>query len=268
MPRRWRLICDGAASGAWNMGVDEALLESVRAGGDPILRLYRWNGPWLSIGYGQRPGAARLCACREAGVGVVRRATGGAAVLHGGDLTYAVAAREEVVPGGLQASYRRITEILSSALAALGVDTQRVVRGAPDPRARDFDCFAEPAPDELCVGGRKLLGSAQRRAAGAFLQHGSLRVVPDAASAAGAAGLAADRATSLVEQGYEGGFEPLCRAIVRAAGTGLDAVFQGGPLAETERALARERCAAHALDPLAPPPGLPRDASRERMDDR
>ena len=72
------------------MGMDEALLASVVAGGPPTLRLYRWQGAWLSLGYSQRLSSRRLAACRQAGVGVVRRVTGGRAVLHGGDLTYAV----------------------------------------------------------------------------------------------------------------------------------------------------------------------------------
>ena len=66
MPRRWRLLLDGPAAGAWNMGVDEALLASAAAGGLPTLRLYTWRGPWLSLGYGQHGSEKRLAACAQA----------------------------------------------------------------------------------------------------------------------------------------------------------------------------------------------------------
>jgi lipoate-protein ligase A len=230
------------------MGVDEALFASARAGGEPVLRLYRWDGPWLSIGYGQRVNGALLDACRSAGVGVVRRATGGGAVLHGGDLTYAVAAPEAALAGGLRASYRRITDVLLRALASLGLEAKRVDGAGPPARARVFDCFAAPAPEEICARGRKLQGSAQRRAGGAFLQHGSLRMLPDAREASRAAGLAAPAAA--------------------AAESALDAAFQRSELADSELDSARERCFAHAEDPLGPPVGVPGDASRERMDGR
>jgi lipoate-protein ligase A len=250
------------------MGVDEALFASARAGGEPVLRLYRWDGPWLSIGYGQRVNGALLDACRSAGVGVVRRATGGGAVLHGGDLTYAVAAPEAALAGGLRASYRRITDVLLRALASLGLEAKRVDGAGPPARARVFDCFAAPAPEEICARGRKLLGSAQRRAGGAFLQHGSLRMLPDAREASRAAGLAAPAAASLAELGYAGDFDSVRAAIVSAAESALDAAFQRSELADSELDAARERCFAHAEDPLGPPVGVPGDASRERMDGR
>ena len=94
MSLAWRLIEDGPGSGGWNMGVDEALLASAVAG-RATLRLYSWDGPWLSLGYGQPSRGDLRSACLEAGVGMVRRVTGGRAVLHGSDLTYAIAAPEE-----------------------------------------------------------------------------------------------------------------------------------------------------------------------------
>ncbi len=84
MPRAWRLLLDDAGSGFWNMAVDQALLESASLDGVASLRLYTWQGPWLSLGYGQRLEEERRAACDAAGVGVVRRVTGGRAVLHGG----------------------------------------------------------------------------------------------------------------------------------------------------------------------------------------
>ncbi|NNL66067.1 MAG: hypothetical protein HKP30_07495, partial [Myxococcales bacterium] len=176
MPGDWRLLIHGAGTGAWNMGVDEALLDSARRG-QATLRLYRWEGPWLSLGYGQRLSETRRAACAAAGVGLVQRMTGGLAVLHGGDLTYTVAAPAALLPPGLRASYCLVADALCAAFGALGVTLERepdcTPGHRPSGRRRGFDCFAVPAPDELLAGGRKLAGSAQRRAGGAVLQHGS-----------------------------------------------------------------------------------------------
>ena len=121
---RWRLIVDGPADGLWNMGVDESLLKTAVTGGAPTLRFYRWRGPWLSLGYSQRPRAELHAACTRAGVGVVRRVTGGRAVLHGEDLTYALAAAESELPvevGGRMALYDRVATALRAALRVVGV---------------------------------------------------------------------------------------------------------------------------------------------------
>jgi lipoate-protein ligase A len=189
-------------------------------------------------------------------------------VLHGGDLTYAVAAQEDALAGGLRESYRRITDVLLRALVSLGLEAKRVDGVGRAPRARVFDCFADPAPEEICAGGRKLLGSAQRRAGGSFLQHGSLRMRPDARDASRAAGLAAPAAISLAELGYEGDFGSVRAAIVSAAESALEVAFQRSELADSELDAARARCFEHAEAPLGPPAGVPGDASRERMDGR
>ncbi|MCH2171164.1 hypothetical protein MK489_10305, partial [Myxococcota bacterium] len=117
----WRWLEHGDGAGPWNMGVDEALLESAISRGEPTLRFYGWQGAWLSLGYGQgdmRPG--RRQEFRQAGVGCVWRVTGGRAVLHGGDLTYAVAAPAHRLPEGLQPTYALIADALVEALAELG----------------------------------------------------------------------------------------------------------------------------------------------------
>jgi lipoate-protein ligase A len=243
----WRFLDDGDGPGAFNMGVDEALLATARDTGRATLRLYAWTGPWLSLGYGQSRAPARAAACSRAGVGIVRRVTGGLAVLHGADLTYAVAAPEDALPPGLQASYGLVADALCRALALLGVTVERTP--SPGPGAggglrRGFDCFAEPAPDELLAGGRKLAGSAQRRAGGALLQHGSIRLAPDPPVAAAAAGLDPARATSLAELGGN----PDRRVVARAVRAGFEAVLaplgvslQEGSLEDRERRQALQR---------------------------
>jgi lipoate-protein ligase A len=239
-------LLDGPAAGTWNMGVDEALLASAAQGGVPSLRFYAWQGPWLSLGYGQRLCEERLATCAAAGVGVVRRATGGLAVLHGADLTYAVAAPERLLPPGLRPTYETLATALLAALRALGVEAQRGAAAVPDAGSDGFDCFAEPAADELCVGGRKLVGSAQRRGGGAVLQHGSLRLAPDPGPARCATGLGGAGATSLQELGCRVACERLQSVLVEAFAAALDARFERGILAPAEAALAARRGA----DPL------------------
>jgi lipoate-protein ligase A len=253
VPRAWRLLIDGEASGPWNMGVDEALLASAIAGGRSTLRLYRWNGPWLSLGYGQHLGAERLAACGEAGVGVVRRLTGGGAVLHGGDLTYAIAAPEALLPPGLRATYQLAGAALRSALSALGIDARPSPGAAPTPHRGAFDCFSEPAGDELCAEGRKLVGSAQRRARGGVLQHGSIRVYPDPAPLRAAAGLDAGVATSLRELACEHSRKTLVEACAAAFSRVLEVRFESGFLEAGEERTAHERAVSHRGDPIAVP---------------
>ena len=247
----WRLVEEEAASGPYNMGVDEVLLGSARDSGHATLRLYRWDGPWLSLGYGQALSDARAAACRAAGVGVVRRSSGGLAVLHGADLTYAVAAPEAALPPGLHGSYALVAEALCDAFRCLGVAVQRTPLGDSGRglHRTGFDCFSEPAPGELLAGGRKLAGSAQRRAQGAVLQHGSIRLEPDAPEAAAAAGIDPARATSLAE--LRGNPElPKVRAAVAAgfatvlAPLGVSLV--SGSLTARERASALGRSELHA----------------------
>ena len=125
---RWRLLLDGPGTGPWNMAVDDALLRSAQAGALPTLRFYSWDGAWLSLGLSQALSTTRQRLCRDAGVGIVRRATGGRAVLHGADLTYAVAAPIGELPAGLQATYAQLGEALRLGLAG------RAVRGRAQAR--------------------------------------------------------------------------------------------------------------------------------------
>jgi len=254
MAEAWRLIvASRPATGFWNMAVDEALLAAASDGVPPTLRLYGWSGPWLSLGHAQPFDDATLAACRSAGVGVVRRVTGGRAVLHGADLTYAVTASERALPDGLHASYRVLSDALVDALRGLGIRAERVARGADRvaPAGR-FDCFADAADDEVCAGGRKLAGSAQRRAGGALLQHGSIRLAPDPPEAARIAGTGAG-ATSLAELGMAPGAarRTLARVLPKALAERLGVAFSSASLAPSERARAHRLAAALRRDPLA-----------------
>ena len=175
MEERWRLIVNPPADGAWNMGVDCALLDcAARDGSSPVLRLYGWNQPTLSIGYAQKPETDVNLAFLESGkIPLVRRPTGGRAILHWDELTYAV-----TIPshsrffGSLTEMYATVAVPLRDALTRLGLslDTDgrtAGVRGNPC-------CFATRLKHEISVNGKKIIGSAQRRLKTAALQHGSI----------------------------------------------------------------------------------------------
>lgn len=261
MSHAWRLIETGPASGSWNMGVDEALLATAIAG-RATLRLYSWDGPWLSLGYAQEGGDDLTRDCRLAGVGLVRRATGGRAVLHGGDLTYAIAAPESALPSGLRAAYLKVSQVLLWALESVGVKAERVPgdgrnRSRGPRRSEAFDCFEVPAPDEICLGRGKLAGSAQRRAGGAVLQHGSIRLRPDPEAAAGAVGLLGAGATSLQQEGHEVAEGDLRQALVEAFGEVFGVALAPDSVSASEHSTALSRVRQHSRDPLSRPQ-LPR----------
>ncbi len=176
----WRLLVTEPADGATNMALDEALWRGRQAGtSPPTLRFFAWDPPTVSLGYGQPlDGAISLEACRALGVGLVRRPTGGSAIYHDGperELTYSVLATSDdlgVAPDLLE-TYRWIAAALVRGLRALGVPAEMVPvpdTAGPTPAF----CFARTGRYEIEVGGRKLVGSAQRRQGTAFLQHGSV----------------------------------------------------------------------------------------------
>jgi lipoate-protein ligase A len=174
-----RLIREPCLDGAANMARDEALLLGALRGGAPSLRLYGWGVPTLSLGAHQPVSDIDREACRRRGVDLVRRPTGGGAVLHHRELTYAVAGRlgSPPFPTSVIAVYEWIAGALIGGLARLGVAAE-ASRGTFRGRA-PADCFGAPSARELTVGGRKLVGSAQLRRRGAFLQHGSLLLALD-----------------------------------------------------------------------------------------
>jgi lipoate-protein ligase A len=264
----WRILRDGAAHGAWNMGVDEALLATAARTGAPTFRLYGWQGSWLSLGYAQDLPRQQGQACSRSGVGLVRRATGGRAVLHGCDLTYCVTAPLELIPSGLDGSYEALSGALLDALRAVGVGADCSASDAPASRHALFDCFQHPAAHEICVSGRKLVGSAQRRWNGAFLQHGSIRLSADPTAAATAAGLAGSAATSLEEEGHHIDVTSLRDACIESFGARLGGRWELGTLSEIERVHAHKRRVAHQQNSLQLSGLTHRNGSRAPLSDR
>ncbi|MEK6597651.1 MAG: hypothetical protein AABY91_04900 [Gemmatimonadota bacterium] len=160
------------------MAIDRALLDLAIAEGSCLLRLYRWEPHCLSFGRHEpvlkRYGRERIEAL---GVDCVRRPTGGRAVWHARELTYAVAAPNSF--GSLPAAYQRIHEMLGNAVRGLGAPVTLAAPPGRIPTPSDGACFAAPVGGELLVAGRKVLGSAQVRGDGGLLQHGALLLGDD-----------------------------------------------------------------------------------------
>lgn len=175
----WRLLIDPPQAPAWNMAVDEALLDGWRAGDPPIVRLYGWSPAALSLGRFQ---AADELVCPPGAV-VVRRLSGGAAIHHRPDeVTYALVAPYALFdPPRPRTAYLAVHAALTGALRELGVPApDGAGEGSRVPRALPRGlCFASATAEDLVVGGRKLIGSAQRRRGAVFLQHGSLPLSRD-----------------------------------------------------------------------------------------
>jgi lipoate-protein ligase A len=176
MTMRCRVFSYESADGPSNMARDEAMLDAVAE--DPscaLLRTYGWSEPTLSLGYFQ-PVALADGEPRWRGQPLVRRPTGGGAIWHHHELTYALvlpAAHPLARPSS--ALYQGVHAALARLLQAHGIDVQRRGPDAPPQSAgRPFLCFADRDPEDLVVHGIKLVGSAQRRRSGAVLQHGSM----------------------------------------------------------------------------------------------
>jgi lipoate-protein ligase A len=196
----WRLIADGDLTGDHNMARDVAILEAVSPGeAPPTLRLYGWSPPCLTLGRHQGVEAADLEFCEREGIEVVRRPTGGRALLHHLELTYAVVAPLGTgsLPRPLQDAYRTICRALVQAMRSLGVEAEltggEVNLELPGPRTT-VPCFEAPAGGEVVVRGRKLVGSAMRAHAGTILQHGAILLDWDGRLQAGSMGLDDDSA--------------------------------------------------------------------------
>ncbi len=177
----WRLLFDeadpcDAHSGAWNMAVDETLLESVRVGGPVTVRFYAWSPPCLSFGRNQPArGIFDPSLAARRSIDLVRRPTGGSAVFHCLEVTYAVAASVGLL-GGPRNSYAEINHALVNGLARLGVAASTSASCARSGFAAEArtPCFQQVAKGEVVAGGGKLVGSAQRCERRAILQHGSI----------------------------------------------------------------------------------------------
>jgi lipoate-protein ligase A len=187
-----RLLITGPGEAAFNMALDQAIAEAVRAGRAPAtIRFYGWERPAVSLGSFQGIDGINAGFLKETGIPIVKRPTGGRAILHGNELTYSVSSRYEgKLRGNLFACYRTISEALEAAIRKLGVPVEaRRRREKPDARpggpahghSNSAVCFQSVSFGEITFGGRKLVGSAQKRWTDGFLQQGSIPYEIDAA---------------------------------------------------------------------------------------
>jgi lipoate-protein ligase A len=253
----WRLLQDDAAHGARNMAVDEAILEAVASGeAPPTLRLYSWRPPCLSLGFAQPIDQVERGRLRERGWDLVRRPTGGRAILHTDEITYAVVVSEKLAPvtGDVLATYRFFSEGLVEALRALGVQVEiqpQVDRS--NSRREEPVCFEVPSSYEITVHGKKLVGSAQVRRKGTVLQHGTIPLSGDIGRICQVLAFEGERArlsatervraragsvSELLGDGLE--WEKAAQALVEGFSRALGVRFERDQLSERETARANE----------------------------
>jgi lipoate-protein ligase A len=183
MKKQWRFIKSSLHSPAFNMAIDEAIMHEVAAGeSPPTLRFYRWQPATLSIGYFQSAlKELDLDKVKEKKVGLVRRPTGGRAVLHDQELTYSIILPDTYpeLPQSVTESYRMLSMGLVAGFKRLGLQADMVNLSAKDGENEltlmgSAACFDSPSWYELVVEGQKIAGSAQVRQNGVVLQHGSV----------------------------------------------------------------------------------------------
>ena len=252
----WRLLHSAPTGGATNMAVDEAVARTAAKGQvPPTLRLYAWEPACLSLGRGQPVTDVDCQALKAAGLGLVRRPTGGGAIFHVDELTYSVIAPEtEVrVAGGIVESYRRLSAGLMRGLEQLGVadlaadkraaDQRAAERRAENRRLKGPVCFESPSDYEITTGGRKLVGSAQMRSRGVVLQHGTVplhgdiaRICPLLAARPDPARVRARAATVAETLGRTVTWSEVAGAVAAGFAEALNIHLEPGALTDEERA--------------------------------
>jgi lipoate-protein ligase A len=252
----WRLLIDPPASGEWNMAVDEAILETAGRGTSlPTLRLYAWHPACLSLGYAQSFNDVDVPRLKANGWDVVRRATGGRAILHVDELTYSVTGPpdEPRLQGSVLESYQRLSRALLEAVHSLGLAVKIEEHGPLPSAGKGPVCFEVPSAYEIVVDGKKLIGSAQARKKEGVLQHGTLPlhgdltritqslVFEDEAARELAARKLLQRATTVESvTGQVIAWETAAKAFVSAFESQLGLTFERGELTGEEKARAEE----------------------------
>lgn len=248
----WRLIDSGSLPSALNMGIDQALLQLYASGeSPPTLRFYQWNPPGISLGRLQRRPGFDADACQRLGFDVVRRPTGGRAVLHQSDLTYSIiAGTQDGIPITLSAAYHLLCRGLLAGFRLLEIEAEL---GQDQSRADQPDvCFLRSLIGDIVFQGKKFVGSAQTWSGSALLQHGSILL--ESQTATWAELLGGDegtrhtncedlkkRMTSLSEiLGHVPPIHTVKAAIVKGMAQALGVVFAEGQLTTTEWALGHE----------------------------
>jgi len=257
--KTWRLLVDEPAGAAYNMAVDEAIMISHSKGEvPPTLRLYQWSPPAVSVGFSQEiERKVDVDKCRELGIDVVRRPTGGRAVLHDKEITYSVVISLGLLPGSVLQTYRFLSAGLLQAIKLLGLEasvedkpTKSSVSGSPA-------CFDSPSWYEIEVSGRKLVGSAQVRQRDVLLQHGSVLLeldierlqqvmkLPDTKARERMIASLDAKATAINPELLRAGMAPLrpypvVEALIEGFRSGLGITLLQGWLTDEERSTAKQ----------------------------
>ena len=254
--RTWRLIITNPASGSWNMAVDEAVLEHAGRG-DALstLRLYAWDPPCLSLGHAQPFADVDIPRLESHGWEVVRRITGGRAILHTDELTYSVTGPvdEPNLAGTVLESYNRLARALLAAVQDLSLPVEMKEGKADSNGQSNPVCFEVPSTYEITVNGKKLIGSAQARRKDGVLQHGSLPLTGDLTRICRALAFPDEEARETAMQrllarattvetvlGRGEGWETAAQAFIRAFEAQLGLEFEAGELTGSELARAEE----------------------------
>ena len=249
--QKWRLLVTPPMSGAWNMAIDEALLDII--GQDqalPTLRLYAWEPACLSIGYAQPCVDIDRKRISDLVWDWVRRPTGGRAILHTDELTYSVIAplTEPRVAGSVLESYLRLSTALLSALHTINIHAEALpINPTGNTRENGAVCFEVPSNYEIVIDGMKLIGSAQARRKNGVLQHGTLPlwgdltritnvlVYPTETKRREAALCLLSHATTVeTVLGYEVSWEKAAQAFIAGFQSVLDLEFVQGNLSDRE----------------------------------
>ena len=246
----WRLLITAPARGSWNMALDESILEHIGRGQSlPTLRLYAWEPACLSLGHAQPFADVDVHRLHARGWDVVRRATGGRAILHTDELTYSVIAPndEPRLAGTVLESYNRLAQALLLAVKKLELPVE-MKEGKPENGSSPNPvCFEVPSTYEITVDRKKLIGSAQARKKEGVLQHGSLPLTGDltricqalvfeneAAREAASQRLLSRAATVESALGREVSWDAAAQAFIHAFETQLDLHLEPGTLTESE----------------------------------
>jgi lipoate-protein ligase A len=249
--QQWRRIITPSAQGAWNMAVDEALLEKVGQGRSiPCIRFYSWEPPCLSLGYAQPSSDVDLKRLHDLDWDWVRRPTGGRAILHTDELTYSVVAplSEPRVSGGVLESYQRLSKAMLTALHSLSIPAEaHPILPGSNKQSSGAVCFEVPSNYEIVVAGKKLVGSAQARRKDVVLQHGTLPlwgdltritsvlVYPDEQSRTDAAARLLSHATTVESVlGQKISWDDAVNAFITGFQTELDLELVQGELSQNE----------------------------------
>jgi len=265
----WRLLYTPPSSGAWNMAVDESILEHIQRGEAlSTLRLYAWEPACLSLGHAQSFKDVDRERVQANGWDVVRRLTGGRAILHTDELTYSVAggADEPILAGGVLESYNRLAQALLFAIRELGLPVEmkeHVPTGEPASLNLNPVCFEVPSTYEITVAEKKLIGSAQARKKDGVLQHGSLPLTGDltricqalmykdeAARENAAQRLLSRAATVASVTGKKTDWETAAQAFVKGFEAQLGIRFERGEMSQSESERADELVQEKYANPL------------------